>query len=219
MSNPNSRRIKPWFKSYHQVLGIVLVSNLIVYHLTASGRLNVSKEGDNRFSQSIIINGKSNTTTIPFDVLSMAVLTPEQLLRNPFIIPQGEAEAIPPISMSEIGHFGGMDFDTNGVSPTTWKWMVERLNIKSILDVGCGRGISTAWFHFHGLTTRCVDGSTEAREKSVLPDPNSQVVIHDFSRAPWWPGRTYDAVWCIQFLEHVSLFFLFCLLEGDMVQS
>jgi hypothetical protein len=207
MINVHSRRLKPWFNSYQQVLCVILVSNLLVYYLTLSGSLSYSKKGDLSFSQLILRQGMLNTTKVAFNVVSMAKLTTEQVLRNPFIIPQDEADPIPPISISEIGmeHFGGIDDNPNGVSPITWKWMVERLNIKSILDVGCGRGISTAWFLFHGLITKCVDGSIDAKAKSVLPDPNSQVVIHDFSRAPWWPGRTYDAVWCVQFLEHVSL--------------
>ncbi|KAL3765981.1 hypothetical protein ACHAWO_002973 [Cyclotella atomus] len=38
-----------------------------------------------------------------------------------------------------------------GVSPTLWKHMVEWLGIESLVDVGCGRGISTSWFVLHGL--------------------------------------------------------------------
>ncbi len=29
--------------------------------------------------------------------------------------------------------------------------MISQLGIKSVLDVGCGRGISTAWFLAHEL--------------------------------------------------------------------
>ena len=31
------------------------------------------------------------------------------------------------------------------------------------------------------------------------------MVLHDFSRGPWWPEKTYDAAWSVEFLEHVSI--------------
>lgn len=103
-------------------------------------------------------------------------------------------------------HLGGfVDIDTHGISPATWTYMVETLGVKSVLDVGCGRGISTSWFVMHGIDALCVEGSHDAREQTMLPDPNKQIVEHDFSRGPWWPAKTYDAIWCVEFLEHVSV--------------
>jgi Methyltransferase domain len=147
--------------------------------------------------------------------------TPEEVLNNPLVIPKGQAKALPSIrnvdqeqssiermrsfygGAGDKKHLGGFtDIDTAGISPRAWKWMVQRLNIQSVLDVGCGRGISTTWFHFHGLSVLCVEGSHDAREQTMLPDPDIQMIEHDFSRGPWWPGRTFDAVWCIEFLEH-----------------
>lgn len=101
-------------------------------------------------------------------------------------------------------HLGGFtDLDHHGVSPATWKWMVTYLGVHSVLDVGCGRGISTSWFHFHQVEVLCVEGSHDAVEKTVLPN-RELIVEHDFSRGPWWPEKTYDAIWCVEFLEHVS---------------
>ena len=141
---------------------------------------------------------------------------------NPLAIPRGEAQALPSIRVDpndnsvversiyggkgDKKHLGGWtDIDTQGISPRAWKWMVNRLNIQSVLDVGCGRGISTTWFLLHGLRVRCVEGSHDAKENTMLPDPDTQMVEHDFSRGPWWPKQTYDAVWCVEFLEHVSI--------------
>ena len=28
---------------------------------------------------------------------------------------------------------------------------------------------------------------------------------HDFSRGPWWPEKTHDVTWSVEFLEHVNL--------------
>ena len=29
-------------------------------------------------------------------------------------------------------------------------------------------------------------------------------VPHDFARGPWWPEQTVDALWSVEFLEHVG---------------
>jgi len=109
-------------------------------------------------------------------------------------------------------HLGGFTkIDHMGLSPTVWRFMIEIMGVRSVLDVGCGRGISTSWFVMHGLanTTLCVEGSHDAYEKSILPSKQTQMVEHDFSRGPWWPSKTFDAVWCVEFLEHVGMNFQF----------
>lgn len=83
-----------------------------------------------------------------------------------------------------------------------------------MLDLGCGRGISTSWFVLHGLEyVVCAEGSHDAVTQSLLPqlkngatgDVNEyDLVEHDFSRGPWWPKRTVDVAWCVEFTEHVG---------------
>ena len=34
--------------------------------------------------------------------------------------------------------------------------------------------------------------------------PTNKIVEHDFTRGAYWPDETYDACWCVEFLEHVS---------------
>jgi hypothetical protein len=102
-------------------------------------------------------------------------------------------------------HLGGFTkIDIHGLSPFVWRLMVRDYGIRSVLDVGCGRGVSTLWFLLHGLDTLCVEGSHDAYLQSMLPDKDLQMVEHDFSRGPWFPERTYDAVWAVEFLEHVG---------------
>lgn len=143
-----------------------------------------------------------------------------QMFDSPLSIPKGEAKALPslrvesPEGQVQRGIYGGMGdqkhlggftiYDREGVSPAVWKTMVADFGIKSIMDVGCGKGISSLWFHLHGLDTLCVEGSHDAVQKTLLPYPATQVVEHDFSRGPYWPAKTYDAVWSVEFLEHVG---------------
>ena len=76
--------------------------------------------------------------------------------------------------------------------------MVTNLGIKSLLDVGCGIGISTSWFILHGLEyVVCAEGSHDAVTNSLIPTLKNvpsgtkyEIVEHDFSRGPWWPSRT-----------------------------
>ena len=100
-------------------------------------------------------------------------------------------------------HVGGFTMnDTQGQSPMLYEFLVKVINIKSLIDVGCGRGISTSWFATHGVDVLCVEGSHDAAKHSLVAQ--SQIVEHDFSRGPWWPDKTYDFAWSVEFLEHVS---------------
>eukprot|EP00585_Thalassiosira_rotula_P025857 CAMPEP_0196230986 /NCGR_PEP_ID=MMETSP0913-20130531/1984_1 /TAXON_ID=49265 /ORGANISM="Thalassiosira rotula, Strain GSO102" /LENGTH=397 /DNA_ID=CAMNT_0041511113 /DNA_START=45 /DNA_END=1238 /DNA_ORIENTATION=- len=148
-------------------------------------------------------------------------------------IPQGTATALPSIPITseeettikrtiyggkgDKAHLGGFtSFDPMGVSPTLWTHMISHLGVKTLLDLGCGRGISTSWFVLHGLEyVVCAEGSHDAVTQSLLPGLKDDVtnkdivkeydlVEHDFSRGPWWPERTVDVAWCIEFTEHVG---------------
>jgi len=92
---------------------------------------------------------------------------------------------------------------------------MEYLGIRSLLDIGCGKGVSTSWFYLQGVDSYCVEGSQDALRSNLMPkviqtedgiDMEIQriVIQHDFSRGPWWPSKTIDAVWCVEFLEHVG---------------
>jgi trans-aconitate methyltransferase len=144
---------------------------------------------------------------------------------NPLAIPAGKAQNLPSIRVEDTNvdtkrkvyggtgdkkHLGGFtEMDNHGISPRVWKHMIEKYGVHSLLDVGCGRGISTSWFLTHGVDILCAEGSHDAVEKSMLPDPANQIVEHDFSRGPWWPEKTYDAVWAVEFLEHVNVQYQF----------
>ena len=113
--------------------------------------------------------------------------------------------------------------------------------MKTLLDVGCGRGISTSFFVLHRLEyVACVEGSHDAVTSSLLTDLTEfrdddssgvrggrgsssagrgrrryELIEHDFSRGPWWPSRTVDVAWCVEFTEHVGrcvLLLFYCLL-------
>jgi hypothetical protein len=67
-------------------------------------------------------------------------------------------------------HLGGfLERDESGISPNTWNFMIGILGVKSIVDIGCGRGWSTRYFMERGVDVLCVEGSHDAVVNSVLP--------------------------------------------------
>lgn len=104
---------------------------------------------------------------------------------------------------SDARHLGGaIQNDTQGQSPSLYTYLVKNINVRSVVDVGCGRGISTRWFHDHNVDVLCIEGSHDTVKKSYLPA--ERIVEHDFSLGPWWPEKTYDLAWCVEVLEHIG---------------
>lgn len=127
---------------------------------------------------------------------------------------QGSADAARPGDHSFYGgkgdakHLGGFTYkpDLAGVSENVWNFMFGELAIRSVMDVGCGMGTSSAHFLKQGAEVLCLEGSSDAIANTKIPLTN--IVEHDFSRGPWWPSKTYDAVWCVEFVEHVGRHFM-----------
>jgi hypothetical protein len=103
-------------------------------------------------------------------------------------------------------HLGGFEaFDKYTISPTVWKWMLKSMGVKSVMDVGCGRGWSTSWFLYNNLQAICIEGSHDAISQSALPADPEIVIEHDFTLGPWWPSQTFDVAWVTGFAQQVSL--------------
>ncbi|MCG8467731.1 MAG: class I SAM-dependent methyltransferase [Gemmatimonadetes bacterium] len=86
-------------------------------------------------------------------------------------------------------------------SPDLWRWTVETLRVRSVLDIGCGEGHSTRFYRSLGCDALGVDGSLGAHARSVVPDAH---VVHDFTVGSFVPTRAYDLVWSCEFVEHVE---------------
>ncbi|KAK1740218.1 hypothetical protein QTG54_009168 [Skeletonema marinoi] len=207
---------------------VVICQLLVVYN-------QFSNDVSPRISDAPIISSVDLHHTNNNDATILSLSNSNQLPDDyPYglVIPKTPAVALPSVRISaeedakvkrkiyggagDKPHLGGFtSFDPMGVSPTLWKHLVDYIGVKSLLDVGCGIGISTSWFILHGLDyVHCVEGSHDAVEKSLLPGlketghvPNNTIyglTEHDFSRGPWWPERTVDVAWCVEFSEHVG---------------
>jgi len=96
------------------------------------------------------------------------------------------------------GYIVGGDYHT--YSTKVWDWMIND-GIKSVLDVGCGEGHSTKYFYDHGCDVLGIEGGINAWNNSIIKD---KIVLHDFTIGPYYPNKTYEAVWCCEFVEHIE---------------
>lgn len=76
---------------------------------------------------------------------------------------------------------------------------IELFQPRSVLDVGCGTGISLDYFKARGITVRGLEGSalaiSNARNGSLIQQ-------HDLNE-PIDLGETFDLVWCFEVAEHI----------------
>lgn len=105
--------------------------------------------------------------------------------------------------MVKDGHLGGYfrGGDPGTWCPNMWSWIIEEFSVRSVLDIGCGEGQSTRFFHERGCDVVGIDGSQKAIDNSVIP---ACVVKHDFCDGPYVPDRKSDLIWACEFLEHVE---------------
>ena len=101
------------------------------------------------------------------------------------------------------GHLGGYvpGGDPNTYEPDVWEFLVDRFDVRTVVDVGCGDGRGAlAWFQQRGLAAVGIDG--------LNVDGNPFIVTHDFTEGPLPKDprapREFDLVWAAEFVEHVA---------------
>ena len=114
-------------------------------------------------------------------------------------------------------HLGGCHVvckDIYTYMPDVWEYLVNKYGIESVLDVGCGAGWNTAWFHERGLYAVGVEGWKEAIEGTRLP--LQRLIQHDYTTGPIPRGMLgkFDLAWCSEFVEHVEEKFIPCYAES-----
>lgn len=101
--------------------------------------------------------------------------------------------AIPTKDTSHLGgHFGGTAMP---IKP--FDYIVEKYNIKSVLDIGCGPAGMVEYANWKGVYSIGVDGDTTL-------DKMPYIMFHDFIEGPFNLDTYYDLAWSTEFLEHVE---------------
>lgn len=96
------------------------------------------------------------------------------------------------------GYVSGPIGDEATYYPDLWRWAVDELSIKSVLDIGCGEGHALRFFRDLGCKVVGLDG---------IPQDDPDILRHDFTEGPAL-RRSIDLVWCCEFVEHISERFL-----------
>jgi cyclopropane fatty-acyl-phospholipid synthase-like methyltransferase len=101
------------------------------------------------------------------------------------------------------GHLGGYLYNGDPATtfPSMWKTLVKDLNIKSVLEIGCGRGFALKEFQKLNCHILGLDGSPSAIRDNLVPDRVKEI---DFTRTKVQPQREYDLVYSVEFVEHVE---------------
>lgn len=104
--------------------------------------------------------------------------------------------------MIQDHHLGGADSTVGTWMPDVWEELVNRFNLRSVIDVGCGTGINTKWFLDRGLKAIGIEGHPPYIDAS--PMPYGSIVCHDFTLGPYSQETIFDLGWSSEFVEHVE---------------
>jgi len=101
------------------------------------------------------------------------------------------------------GHLGGYytTIDPPSQCPKMWKYIIETLNVKSVLDVGCGMGYAMQEFMKYCDEVVGIDGSSYALQNSPVKE---NIFSHDYTIGELETEDRYDLCWCCEFVEHVG---------------
>jgi len=101
------------------------------------------------------------------------------------------------------GHLGGCskNGDPATWTPGVWDRLIENLNVKSVIDVGCGYGHSTKYFLEKVESVLGIEGSQDAVDASLVRE---HIQVHDYSNSTFVPSEVFDLAWCCEFVEHVE---------------
>ena len=106
------------------------------------------------------------------------------------------------------GNMRGGDEGTD-FSKDLWPWLVQKYNIKTLLDVGCAEGHALRAFQALGVQTTGIEGLAQNAKKCPPP-----VTVHDLTTGPCVVmGGGVDMVWCCDVVEHIEERFVPNILE------
>lgn len=79
--------------------------------------------------------------------------------------------------------------------PEMWDWLVARIGIRSVLDIGCGDGQALGYFRELGCDVVGIEG---------VPQEDPAIRCWDYSDGAPEIGQTFDLGWSCEFVEHVE---------------
>ena len=77
--------------------------------------------------------------------------------------------------------------------------ITRELNPKSVLDVGCGTGLSLKYFLDKGINAMGLENSIEAINNSPV---KKNIIKHNLKNI-YNSDKTFDLIWCFEVIEHI----------------
>jgi cyclopropane fatty-acyl-phospholipid synthase-like methyltransferase len=96
-------------------------------------------------------------------------------------------------------HLGGHEGETH-VDDGALSYAIDKFNIRSMIDIGCGPGGMLELAMDKGLIVWGVDGDDKVVRSDKILD---RFYKHDYSIGPYIPSR-FDLGWSVEFVEHVD---------------
>jgi hypothetical protein len=111
--------------------------------------------------------------------------------------------------MRRYRHLGGnlIGGDADSYEPELWNWLVDKYKVGSVVDLGCGEGVSSRYFREMGVPCLAVDGLQKNCEVAGFS------LVHDFVDGPLRLFG-FDLAWCCEVVEHIEERYLPNLLEA-----
>jgi hypothetical protein len=94
-------------------------------------------------------------------------------------------------------HLGGHE-NFSHLDSGALQYIIDKFDVKSMIDVGCGPGGMTELARQMGLEVLAVDGDF------VVNRNITDVVINDYQEKAYKPDKNYDLAWCVEFVEHIE---------------
>lgn len=106
------------------------------------------------------------------------------------------------------GHLGGCGISGDVAThyPHMWTYLVNKLNISKIIDVGCGFGYSLRYFK--DVLNCSIQGVEGSAKVALTSDMSEYIIHHDYTQGPFSPKEKFDLCWSCEFVEHVEQEFI-----------
>ena len=95
-----------------------------------------------------------------------------------------------------MSHLGG-HFGFTAMVRSTFDFITEKYEIKSILDIGCGPAGMVEYANYKKIYAIGIDGDPDLPKKDY-------VSLHDFTEGTFTLEKKFDLVYSTEFLEHVE---------------
>ena len=96
-------------------------------------------------------------------------------------------------------HLGGHKNKTH-LDEGALDFAVKLLNVKTMLDIGCGPGGMVGLSRSKGIESYGIDGDYSIERPGIDPQ---WITIHDYEKGPSNINKDFDLIWSVEFVEHV----------------